>query len=90
LRPNVGMADERNVTFVLDSHDPEKLPMVLQTPENNTIFDFVPKFFNGHVWLMPAIIGYDSFISLSSVIDDPEYRIEIGICTLSYHIYLLE
>jgi len=88
--PHVRMTDQRNVTSVLDSHDPEKLSVVLHAPENNTIFDFVPEFFNGHVWVMPAIVRYDSFISLSSTIDDPKYRIEIGICTLSYHLYLLE
>ena len=88
-RSHVGVADECHVTFVLDSHDPEKLSILLKAPENNIILDFVPKLFNGHVRLMPAIFWYDSFIGLSRIIDDLKDCVEIGFGTLPYHPYHL-
>ena len=34
---------------------------------------------------MPTVFWYDSFIGLSSVVDNLKDRIEVGFCTLPYH-----
>jgi hypothetical protein len=71
------MSDERNIAFVLNSHDPKKLSIMFQSPENNTIPNFRSEFFKGHIRLMPTIFWDNSFIRLSSIIDDFKYPVEI-------------
>jgi hypothetical protein len=81
------MADERNVVFVLDSHDPDKLSIVFQPPENNPSRNFTHEFFKGHVWFIPTVFRYDPFICLSGIIDDLKYSVEIRFLTSPYHLY---
>jgi len=71
------MTDERDIAFVLDTHDPEHLTITFQAPENNTIVNLGPELRKRHVWLMPPVPWNNAFISLCGIVDDFKDGIEI-------------
>jgi hypothetical protein len=83
--PHVGVANQRYIPHVLDSHYAEEPFVLLIALEHDPRIHLMPKIFPGHVWFAPAVAGDHAFIGLSGVIDDLEDRIKVVFRTEANH-----
>jgi hypothetical protein len=70
LRPDIGVPEQGNVLYILDSHDPGQVSHLFIPVKKNTRRDLVPEFLTRHIRFMPPVIGNDAFIGTSCVIND--------------------
>jgi hypothetical protein len=80
-REDVGVADQINIADTLDAHDADQRTVRLVAPEADPGGDLPFKLVQGHIRVVPAIIGNDAAISLGGSVDDPKNRSAIIITT---------
>src|SRR5439155_22145555 len=68
----VSVADQINVPYRLDAHDPDQRAFRLVAPETDLGGDLALQFAKRHVRVVPAIVGDHAAISLGTSIDDGE------------------
>jgi hypothetical protein len=74
---DIGVTDERHVLDILQTHDPEQLTVLLETPEPDPAFDLMLQLLARHVGVLEPVTGNGPLVGLRCVVDYLEDRLEI-------------
>jgi hypothetical protein len=83
---DISVTDEHDVLDILQTHHPDQMAILLETPEPDPMFDLMPQLRARHVGGLEPVIGDDSLVGLRRVVDHLEDLIEILIGAWPDHV----
>src|SRR5438309_9066022 len=73
-REHVCMTDQIDVTHLLNAHHSYQFSVCLIAPEYDAARDLALELFQGHIWLVPAVVRDHPAICLRRGVHDREHR----------------
>ena len=83
------MSYQKDIPFVLNSHDSKYLTMLVVAGKYDSIVDLIVQFGPCHVWIVPPVFWNNTFISNGCVSDDLVDVFEIISRCFSNHLKFL-
>ena len=74
---HVGVADERDVLYVLETHDSGEDGVIVDAPKSDFPINLTLQIGERHVGRMQAVRGNDACIGTSAIVDDLEDVFEL-------------
>src|SRR5207245_1355475 len=84
-RPNIRVADQRDIAHLLKPHHADENTLVIAAPELDTGSDFGEEVRTLHVRLVPAVGWDDAAVGGCGLVDDGVHRRNVSVSTAADH-----